>query len=360
MYSRFRGLQLVLYSTVPGPGAWTHGAAVRPRRKRPRGEADFFLRAIGATARAMEKEHLAAYSRFLSRKRDGSIAEVAAEFNETLSTRLLEDSYSVDDVADILNELLGVVRVTMKRDLSTVNRSSILLLKQVLEQAETGGLQVKCDLPATEDHGLLRTVEQWEESLQGSGVAAPLNARAFHDNMRSTARALPVIGQAQDPKLLSELQNTKDEAATLQERFNRLQVQCTEALREKSEMQAQLDAALGGGGSADGGEVEALRAEVDGLRAELDAAYAANQNPPPNSGENEGLMIELQRAQDANADLIAECDALRAEVNARVERSTPFMNLKNMLSKKNEIVRKLRDQLHANGIPPNDDLEAYD
>lgn len=159
---------------------------------------------------------LASYLRFLNRKRDGSIAEVAAEFHETATTRLLDDSYGVDDVNAILDDLLAVVRSTMKRDLSTTSHSSVLLVKQMCEQAEAAGMALSCDLPATEDRGLLSAVEQWEQSMQGGGsFAPPLTARA-HVDSRTVARALPVIGQAQDPKLLSELQSTRDENATLQ------------------------------------------------------------------------------------------------------------------------------------------------
>ena len=69
---------------------------------------------------------LASYLRFLNRKRDGSIAEVAAEFHETVTTRLLDDSYGVEHVNAILDDLLAVVRATMKRDLSMTNHSCLL------------------------------------------------------------------------------------------------------------------------------------------------------------------------------------------------------------------------------------------
>ena len=76
--------------------------------------------------------------------------------------------------------------------------------------------------------------------------------------------------------------------------------------------QMERGAPPGGGGG--GGEEEALRAEIDALREELRAAHDALQSHPPPSDAGSGsdaLMLELQRAQDANADLAAECDALR-------------------------------------------------
>lgn len=52
---------------------------------------------------------LVEYLRFLRRKRDTAIAEVAAEFKEVNESRLFEESYSADEVANILEGLLTSV-----------------------------------------------------------------------------------------------------------------------------------------------------------------------------------------------------------------------------------------------------------
>jgi hypothetical protein len=53
---------------------------------------------------------LAEYLRFLRRKRDTAIAEVAAEFKEVRQSRLFEETYSVDDVESMLDGLLAGTR----------------------------------------------------------------------------------------------------------------------------------------------------------------------------------------------------------------------------------------------------------
>jgi len=302
-------------------------------------------------------EQLVAYLRFLRRKRDAAIAEVAAEFNETKDNRLFDDmSYSCDDVTAILDGLLGVVRATMKRDLQTTAFSSVLLVKQAFEQAEEHGFTLSTDMPSTEHRQLLEAVEQWDQDVHGGGTAAPLRARAAMPS-RPAARALPVIGQAQDPKLLADLQSSRDDNATLQERFNRLQLQCSAALREKSAAQAQLDAVMGQSTSNndDSSELASLRMQVEQLHDELDAARGAKHE---GSGVDM-LMQELQELQDANSQITADLDAARAEVSARVERSTQFVNMRQMLAKKNLVVRQLREQLQAHGIFV-DDVDAAD
>ena len=167
-------------------------------------------------------EQLANYLRFLRRKRDAAIAEVAAEFKEVKETRLIDDNYTIDDVDSILDSLLtsapcfptaqpctrtervdprlapfAVTRTSMKRDLQNISFSSVLLLKQVLEQTEAAQVPVSTDIPSTEDIGLMRAVEEWDQSVHGGGAPPPLRARAAMDNRGASGRALPRVVQTQ-------------------------------------------------------------------------------------------------------------------------------------------------------------------
>jgi hypothetical protein len=58
---------------------------------------------------------LAEYLRYLRRKRDMGIAEVAAEFKEVRESRLFEDSYTAEDVESILDGLLSGARRSRRR-----------------------------------------------------------------------------------------------------------------------------------------------------------------------------------------------------------------------------------------------------
>lgn len=52
-------------------------------------------------------DQLAEYLRFLRRKRDTAVAEVAAEFKELKETRLFDDNYAAEDVENMLEGLLS-------------------------------------------------------------------------------------------------------------------------------------------------------------------------------------------------------------------------------------------------------------
>jgi len=173
----------------------------------------------------------------------------------------------------------------------------------------------------------------------------------------ASGRALGAISGSQDPKLLADLQNAHDDNATLQERFQKLQVQCTQVLREKTAMQSQIEAMSAAAGDSD--ESEALRAQIDQLQQELAAAYESqSQSQQQQEGAGtEQLMRELHEMQDANASLSQDLDAARADLDSRLERSAPFTNLKQMLQKKSQVVRRLREELRAHNIAF-DDVDA--
>merc|ERR1740130_1969248 len=118
-------------------------------------------------------------------------------------------------------------------------------MKQVLEQAEKAGITLNADLSATEDLNLMAGVQAWERSVQGAGVAPQLKLRAGVPKLQGLfAKALPTLGATvSDPKVIEELQAQKQANEELTDRFQKLQVKCTQILREKTDVTAQLDAA---------------------------------------------------------------------------------------------------------------------
>ena len=70
-------------------------------------------------------------------------------------------------------------------------------------------------------------------------------------------------------------------------------------------------------------------------------------------------MRELEEERDATHRLASELEAARADLQGRLERSTQFLNLRQMLSKKTQVVRQLRETLQQHGIHL-DDLDATD
>jgi len=102
--------------------------------------------------------------------------------------------------------------------------------------------------------------------------------------------------------------------------------------------------------------VDVLRAQIEELQHELSAAH---QHSEQSGAGTDQLMRELHDSQDANAQLAAALDEARAEQTTRIEKSAQFTNMRQMLAKKNSVVRRLRDELQAHGIHV-DDVDAIE
>lgn len=304
---------------------------------------------------------LVEYVRFLRRKREQCLSEVVAEFKEAKEMRLFEDSYSKETVESILDGLLAAVRTAVKKDLMQSMNSTVLLFKQVLEQTEKAGATVTTDLAATEDRNLLAAVETWESGMTSGAAVPQLRARAA--TLKPAAVALAPVGQAQDPKLLEELEAQKESNASLHEKFQKLQIQCTDILKDNSQMRAKVESLSAQNNTlvstASGGaeELAALKGQVAELQSQLNSAREA---PPVAHSGVDSLMLELQQSQERVSELTSSLEDAQAEIAARVEKSKQFANMRQMLAKKNGIVKGLRDQLIANGLQVPGDVAAVE
>ena len=111
------------------------------------------------------------FTTFGRRRREQCVEEVAGEFKETREMRLFEDHYTKDDVEALMDGLLALVRTTLQTEMKGTIHSSLLLIKQMLEQAEAGGVKVGFDVSRAQDAALLREVEAWEAKVAAGSIS---------------------------------------------------------------------------------------------------------------------------------------------------------------------------------------------
>ena len=298
---------------------------------------------------------LVEFARIQRRQREKVASEVAADFKDMADTRLFEEQYSKEDLEIVMDNLLAVVRATIKRDLAEANHGAVILLKQILEQAEGAGVAVRADLAAAEDGSLLEAVARWEEEvLAAGGTQASLEARAAAS--RADAR-LGQIGRMQDPKLVADLERATEANAQLAERVAKLRAQAETVGVDKGALAGRIadgsaaTAAAYDSAAAASDGAAALRAQVGALEAEL-AAVREAAGGGGGGGGHDALRAELVAAQERVADLASQLGDAQAECVARVEKTKQAASLRQMLTKKNVLVKQLRDTLIAAGIQP--------
>lgn len=100
------------------------------------------------------------------------------------------------------------------------------------------------------------------------------------------------------------------------------------------------------------------QAQLQGRVAELEAEAASLK--ASGAGERGGLEAALDRAQQQSRALQRNLDEANVEIEARIEKSKQFANVRQMMAKKNDVIAGLRKHLRENGIAVDGDVAASD
>ena len=157
---------------------------------------------------AEHEDQLKKYLRFFRGKRDVQLQEVAATIRDQREM-LLEDMYTRDDVVRILDSLGDATRATVMTDLQATVNMSVLVLRQLFEEAEAQEIELELDLAVVEDEVMLKEVEK-------ISMDAPTRERKKKavklDSMRDEHQRLML----ENERLRSELKGTRSRADELE------------------------------------------------------------------------------------------------------------------------------------------------
>ena len=78
--------------------------------------------------------------------------------------RLLDDTYTIDEIEDILRDIREIVQLEAESELMTSAHTNVLLLHQIFRQAQKWHLDLDADLADLENRDLLDQVKRWEDS----------------------------------------------------------------------------------------------------------------------------------------------------------------------------------------------------
>lgn len=91
------------------------------------------------------------YLRFARSKRGEALKAVADAFGGVVESRLLEDTYTSEEVKELLGSIEDVIRADIETELIYSSHTNVLLLKQVFEQAEKWHLSLQTNISELEN-----------------------------------------------------------------------------------------------------------------------------------------------------------------------------------------------------------------
>merc|ERR1711991_1289581 len=306
------------------------------------------LREMASTLDAHVNAEVLKFLKFTRRKRLANLREVDGMFDDFVEDDLTEATYTRDEVVSLIRSLQRHVRTDVSSELTHVAHVTTVLLQQLHAQATKWYLRLSSDLAQLDDASLLAAVAAFESShLSGQGAvpAALAPPEAFSDESLGLLR-----------NRIAELEATvaslADEKDALQSSVRDLSsglVSDENALAAAHTVIEQLKAELAAGKETIARQEAALAQSVQGGAAGGEGASGPGAGV--DAEEVESLKTELLEAQAQERAHRIEVEQLRAELDAKVSKTSPFLSLKKMLRKKNDLIKSLRAQIAGSSEP---------
>ncbi|KAL2085641.1 hypothetical protein ACEWY4_018961 [Coilia grayii] len=273
--------------------------------------------------------------RFARAKRILRLKTIDSCFQDLKDSRLVEDTFTVDEVSDMLDGLQVVVRGEVDTELLNMAHTNVLLLRQLFSQAEKFYLRLQCDISELENRELLEQVAEFEKADFKSGSKtnqegsrpklAPLNEGGVSELLNKEIGRL----QEENDKLKGRLRTLESQAmSALDERFK-----AERALKDLQGVQGEQQLAV------HSQEISSLEDTVASLQAEFQKSLSAKEASQRDLQDNlVSAKHDLLRVQEQLA--LAE-----KELDRKFQETAAYRNMKEILSKKNDQIKDLRRRL---------------
>jgi len=281
-------------------------------------------------------KQLESYLKFARFKREQHLRDVQAAFADTKESRLYDEHYTKQEVIDILDSLASVVKGDVQKELLHVSHTTTLLLRQMFAQAETILFELHADTNQLENERLIKEIASFEEQSI--------------EKEKNPKLAMKPLSKPSDKALQHTVGVLSEQNKGFQEKFKILQQKAIEIANEKTKVGEDLEKSrqiieqlkkqlekLGEKPEVNVALVEKKAeakadAKVETVQKQLDAVKIDN------SKEIETLKQDLQKAKDEQA-------KAKEELDKKLNASAPFLNMRKMISKKNDQIKTLREGL---------------
>lgn len=272
------------------------------------------------------------YMRFSRYQRGQRLRAVEMCFEELKSSRLDETTYTIDEVTEMLDGLLSVVRGEVEGELDNTAYTNVLLLRQMFQQAEKWHLKLQADISELENRELIETIADFEERE----FAGTTRDTDFNSVLRKMKLA-PINESGGAALLHMKIEELEKENLKLSEQ--RIQLEKQVKSLGGSVANSAAASSVAGGSNQNDGEVNDLRKKLASLESDLDSTKRSSANSS-NSMEKDLVSTKHELLKIKEMLEMAE-----KELEKKVSQTNPFKNLKQMLVKKNDQLKELRKRL---------------
>ncbi|XP_025772021.1 leucine zipper transcription factor-like protein 1 [Puma concolor] len=273
--------------------------------------------------------------RFARSRRGLRLKTVDSCFQDLKESRLVEETFTVDEVSEVLSGLQAVVYSEVESELINTAHTNVLLLRQLFSQAEKWYLKLQTDISELENRELLEQVAEFEKAEFTSS-----NKKPVLDTLKPK---LAPLNEGGTELLNKEIERLQEENEKLKSRLKTIEIQATQALDEKSKLERALrDLQLDQGNQKDFIKAQDLN-DLENTVAALKSEFQKTLN---DKTENQKSLEE--NLATAKHDLLRVQEQLsmaEKELDKKFQQTAAYRNMKEILTRKNDQIKDLRRRL---------------
>lgn len=269
------------------------------------------------------------YMRFARSKRVLRLKTIDSCFEELKESRLVEETFTVDEVREMLDGLQAVVRGEVESELINTAHTNVLLLRQLFSQAEKFYLRLQTDISELENRELLEQVAEFEKTdfkhtnkvnqEMSKPKLAPLNEGGVSELLNKEIGRL----QAENEKLKARLRTLESQAmSALDER-----TKAERALKDIQKAQGEQK------------ELSGLESTVTALQEDYQRSLHAS------AASQKELQQDLVSAKHDLLRVQEQLALAEEELEKKFQQTAAYRNMKEILTKKNEQIKEIRKRL---------------
>ncbi|CAB1340622.1 unnamed protein product [Coregonus sp. 'balchen'] len=269
------------------------------------------------------------YMRFARSKRVIRLKTIDSCFEDLKDSRLVEETFTVDEVRDMLDGLQLVVRGEVETELINTAHTNVLLLRQLFSQAEKFYLRLQTDISELENRELLEQVAEFEKTE----FKIPNKT-----NQEISKPKLAPLNEGGVSELLNkEISRLQEENYKLKGRLRTLETQAMGALDEKTRAERALK------------DLQKVQGEQQDITSLEDTVAALQEDYQKSLSVNAASQRDLQEnLMSAKHDLLRVQEQLalaEKELDKKFQQTSAYRNMKEILTKKNEQIKDIRKRL---------------
>ncbi|XP_059380374.1 leucine zipper transcription factor-like protein 1 isoform X1 [Carassius carassius] len=269
------------------------------------------------------------YMRFARSNRALRLKTIDSCFQDLKDSRLMEETYTVDEVSDMLDGLQVLVRGEVEMELINTAHTNVLLLRQLFSQAEKFYLRLQTDISELENRELLEQVAEFEKT--------DFKANSKVNQETSKPKLAPLNEGGVSELLQKEITRLQEDNDKLKARLRTLESQAMSALDEKSKAERALKDLQ----KSQGDQQE--NTNMEGTVAAMQADFEKTLNA--NVASQKDLQDCLVSAKHDLLRVEEQLSLAEKELEKKFQQTAAYRNMKEILTKKNEQIKDLRKRL---------------